>query len=129
MTEKAADTDMCNTCSCAFSVVLKCVELNYSVIIVLCAIFVSLLSYNQAKLVLYNEIQAKFADKKAFSSISDWLCLSAGKYYSISVIEISAKCHIGATLVNCNGYMPTLILNTGNVITGYLHTWQKTDYL
>ena len=93
----------CSTC--AFSVVLKCVELNYSVIIVLCAIFVSLLFYNQAKLVLFNEIQ----DKKACSTISDRLCLSAWKYYSISVNKISAKCHIGATLVNCNGYIPTLI--------------------
>jgi len=28
MTEKTADTDMCNTCSCALSVVLKCIELH-----------------------------------------------------------------------------------------------------
>ena len=32
--------------------------------------------------------------------MSDQLCLSAGKYYSRSVIRISAKCHLGATLTH-----------------------------
>ena len=39
----------------------------------------------------------KQVESLLFIIMYSWLSLSAQKYYPISAIEISAKCHIGAT--------------------------------